>query len=968
MLKMLPNGIFADLQNKLRSLTVVYNNLDSKINNVNKLIDDKVNEFESKYSIDDIQKKIDEINKNIEDLKLENEIKNKSIPSNFDPIAISSAFGTMKNNENKQFDKFQNRLLNNELRSNLIENKLDELDKKIESKIIDSQLNSKNEISKINSSISNIKEDMINNLSNLNKLIEEKINDYEIKLQKISSDSNSREIDNLNNKLDNEMKNVENLKSDIKKELEIIKSINNLKTDLNQGMDSIKINEKINNDIQSIKSNNEKINNEISILKNRFDENKSNNNLNSLSLDNLELKLSNKLDENKNDIQSIKSNNEKINNEISILKNRFDEKINNEISNLSNKLDENKNDIQSIKSNNEKINNEISILKNRFDEDKSNNNLNSLSLDNLELKLSNKINELDSIFIKSSNLSELENKLINFNEILKNELNLKIDNLENSQNTKIKKYWKNLRNSINQKDEKINELDEKIKSLASESLSDEIVELMGDNKTFKFQMESTLEKLKGTDERLNQLTDLIQTVISMQKPEDIRHILQTDILKDYIKSIDNEGKITGKIELDVNLPDIYFVKNKSNYLSYLNLAKNKIGFCEKLIDPSLSLNINKSYPISNLSLDKIFNSMIMVNSPDNSGIYIDYQDGQWIDMITPYYNPLAKNEKSQPSETYLETVLNEENKNKLLNVNTNFILIDPINQLYSSNIYETDYLLHEIFNMNKKKPEFKYISNHIEKSGKISTVQYPFRAYHLIYNLSFNYNPNVKLDVKDLNLLINDVDVINKFNLIQEKGKYILKAKSAPCIFDNFTNDKYSPLTICIKNKGLMMDATINYISGKIRKMDLKIVDSPKIKIANYFSNSVESTVFNLLESSKCLSGRKLKDLNIKFTVIYHNINYNSYIEKNEILNCIKDIKSDTSMKYQWDKNKFNVEKSDNDIKLTGTIIIKPEKSMDSFKSINVFYEVPLGVLNPTFISIEISKIEINTEGFLKIY
>ena len=892
---MLPNGIFADLQNKLRSLTVVYNTLDSKIN---KLIDEKVNEFESKYSIDDVQKKIDEINKNIEDLKIENEIKNKSIPSDFDPIAITSAFETMKNNENKQFDKFQNRLLNNELRSNLIENKLDELDKKIESKIIDSQLISKNEISKINSSISNIKEDMINNLSNLNKLIEEKNNDYEIKLQKISSDSNSQEIDNLNNKLDNEMKNVENLKSDIKKELEIIKSINNLKTDLNQDMDSIKINEKINDDIQSIKSNNEKINNEISILKNRFDEeNKTNN-----------------------------------------------EKINNEISNLSNKLDENKNDIQSIKSDNEKINNEISILKNRFDEEnKSNNNLNSLSLDNLELKLSNKINELDSKFIKSSNLSELENKL-----------NLKIDNLENS---------------INQKDEKNNELDEKIKSLSSESLSDEIVEMMGDNKTFKFQMENTLKKLKGTDERLNQLTDLIQTVISMQKPENIRHILQTDILKDYIKSIDNEGKITGEIELDVNLPDIYFVKNKSNYLSYLNLAKNKIGFCKKSIDPSLSLNINKSYPISSLSLDKIFNSMIMVNSPDNAGIYIDYEDGQWIDMITPYYNPLAKNEKSQPSETYLETVLNEENKNKLLNVNTNFILIDPINQIYSSNTYETDYLLHEIFNMNKKKPKFKYISNHIEKTGKISTVQYPFRAKHLIYNLSFNYNPNVKLDVKDLNLLINDVDVINKFNLTQEeKGTYILKAKSAAYVFDNFTNDKYSPLTICIKNKGSMIDATLNYISGKIRKMSLKIVDSPKIKIANYFNNSVESTVFNLLESSKCLSGRKLKDLNIEFTVIYHNINYNSYIEKNEILNCIKDIKSDTPMKYKWDNNKFNVEKSDNDIKLTGTIIIKPEKSMDSFKSINIYYAVPLGVLNPTFISIEISKIEINTVGFLKIY
>ena len=880
MLKMLPNGIFADLQNKLRSLTVVYNTLDSKIN---KLIDEKVNEFESKYSIDDVQKKIDEINKNIEDLKIENEIKNKSIPSNFDPIAISSAFETMKSNE----DKFQNRLLNNELRSNLIENKLDELDKKIESKIIDSQLNSKNEISKINSSISNIKEDMINNLSNLNKLIEEKNNDYEIKLQKISSDSNSQEIDNLNNKLDNEMKNVEDLKSDIKKELEIIKSMNNS----NQDMDSI------NEEVQSIKSNNEKINNEISILKNRFDE----------------------------------------------------------ISNLSNKFDENNNEVQSIKNDNEKINNEISILKNRFDENKNdNNNSNSLSLDNLELKINNKINELDSIFIKSSNLSELENKLIHSNEVLKNELNLKIDNLENS---------------INQKDKKNNELDEKIKSLASESLSDEIVELMGDSKTFKFQMESTLEKLKGTDERLNQLTDLIQTVISMQKPENICHILQTDILKDYIKSIDNEGKITGEIELDVNLPDIYFVKDKSNYLSYLNLAKNKIGFCKKSIDPSLSLNINKSYPISSLSLDKIFNSMIMVNSPDNAGIYIDYEDGQWIDMITPYYNPLAKNEKSQPSESYLETVLNEENKNKLLNVNTNFILIDPINQIYSSNTYETDYLLHEIFNMNKKKPKFKYISNHIEKTGKISTVNYPFRAKHLIYHLSFNYNQNVKLDVKDLNLLINDVDVINKFNLTQEeKGTYILKAKSAAYVFDNFTNDKYSPLTICIKNKGSMIDATLNYISGKIRKMSLKIVDSPKIKIANYFSNSVESTVFNLLESSECLSGRKLKDLNIEFTVIYHNINYNSYIEKNEILNCIKDIKSDTPMKYKWDNNKFNVEKSDNDIKLTGTIIIKPEKSMDSFKSINVYYEVPLGVLNPTFISIEISKIEVNTEGFLKIY
>ena len=64
-----PNSILIDFQNKLRSLTMVYNNLDTKINTTSKLFDEKVKDFESKFSIDEIHSKIDEIRKDLEGFK-----------------------------------------------------------------------------------------------------------------------------------------------------------------------------------------------------------------------------------------------------------------------------------------------------------------------------------------------------------------------------------------------------------------------------------------------------------------------------------------------------------------------------------------------------------------------------------------------------------------------------------------------------------------------------------------------------------------------------------------------------------------------------------------------------------------------------------------------------------------------------------------------------------------------------------
>ena len=124
---------------------MVYNNLDTKINTTSKLFDEKVKDFESKFSIDEIhlkieelrkdlegfksnyssedfKNKIDELSKEIEIMRVENELKSKSV--HMDPLGMSSAFGTINNSELKQFDKIQNRLTDNELRSNIIENKI----------------------------------------------------------------------------------------------------------------------------------------------------------------------------------------------------------------------------------------------------------------------------------------------------------------------------------------------------------------------------------------------------------------------------------------------------------------------------------------------------------------------------------------------------------------------------------------------------------------------------------------------------------------------------------------------------------------------------------------------------------------------------------------------------------------------------------------------------------------------------
>lgn len=865
-----PNSILIDFQNKLRSLTMVYNNLDTKINTTSKLFDEKVKDFESKFSIDEIhskieelrkdlegfksnyssedfKNKIDELSKEIEIMRVENELKFKSV--HMDPLGISSAFGTINNSELKQFDKIQNRLTDNELRSNIIENKISDLDSKIQSRLINDQLSSRNELSK-----------MKNDLN-------QKINDLNDKLEKTPrtfEDNSSLELKLMKNDL------------------------NNLE---------IKLQEK---------------NNEIETLKNKLDSSKG-----------LELKLT--------------------------------DKFHSDLKNLENKLDE-KNNVISDQFN-EKINNLEKF--------------NPLTLDNLELKINNKLSEIDHSTAKISDLTEFENKIITSRDILMKEFTSKLEEIINS-NTILKSNYENLNNDYkklknsdnNDSIIKINsKLDKLKKSVKTKKDSDEIVRnLSGDHSLIKCQVDNILHKLERSDEKINDFSELIKTIISMQKSEDVNLILQSEIVKNCMRSI-HSGELNGKTILDLKISDVFFMKDKSTYISANNLAKNKVCFPENLLVPNQNINSSKKYLISEISYDRLSKSFIFVKSPDNAGIKFDIDDSEWIDMITPFYNPISKLETEKPSETYSEIVLNPDNQTNVLDLTINSLLMDPIHSLTQMNIMQINKFLNEISNIRKKKPEFKYIDKHFEKSGKITTILYPFRILHYLNYLEFEYSG--KLDIKDLNLLINDEDVINKYSLLHENSSYILKSKSKEgVLFDNVRPNSSESLTFCIKNKGNMIDVNWKQISGKIPKIKLTIDDSLDKRIVDYSNLLSGKYSFNLLESNKQIFGSKIKDINIEFTVIYHNLNLFSDLSNDEITNCITGIESSTPMKYKWIKESMNIQKSDIDVKLTGIINIKPDKSSDVFQNIDIEYQLP--PVLPSFITIIISNLNVLTEGFIK--
>lgn len=903
-----PNSILIDFQNKLRSLTMVYNNLDTKINTTSKLFDEKVKDFESKFSIDEIhskieeirkdlegfksnyssedfKNKIDELSKEIEIMRVENELKSKSVP--MDPIGMSSAFGTINNSELKQFDKIQNRLTDNELRSNIIENKISDLDSKIQSKLINDQLSSRNELSKMKNELN------------------QKINDLNDKLEKTPrtfEDNSSLEL-KISDKFHNELKSMRN-------------DINNLE---------IKLQEK-NNEIESLKNKLEESNQELSSSKG------------------LELKLT--------------------------------DKFHLDLKNLENQLHEKNNEIQTLK---DKIEDTPRKISDQFNE-KINNleKINPLTLDNLELKINNKLSEIDHSTAKISDLTEFENKIITSRDISMKEFTSKLEEIINS-NSILKSNYENLNNKyldlknnyekLNNSDNndsivKINsKLDKLKKSVKTKKDSDEIVRnLSGDHSLIKCQVDNILHKLERSDEKINDFSELIKTIISMQKSEDVNLILQSEIVKNCMRSI-RSGELNGKTVLDLKISDVFFMKDKSTYISANNLAKNKVCFPENLLVPNQNINSSKKYLISEISYDKLSKSFIFVKSPDNAGIKFDIDDSEWIDMITPFYNPISKLETEKPSETYSEIVLNPDNQTNVLDLTINSLLMDPIHSLTQMNTMQINKFLNEISNIRKKKPEFKYIDKHFEKSGKITTILYPFRILHYLNYLEFEYSG--KLDIKDLNLLINDEDVINKYSLLHENSSYILKSKSKEgVLFDNVRPNSSAPLTFCIKNKGNMIDVNWKQISGKIPKIKLTIDDSLDKRIVDYSNLISGKYSFNLLESNKQIFGSKIKDINIEFTVIYHNLNLFSDLNNDEITNCITGIESSTPMKYKWIKESMNIQKSDIDVKLTGIINIKPEKFSDVFQNIDIEYQLP--PVLPSFITIIISNLNVLTEGFIK--
>lgn len=884
-----PNSILIDFQNKLRSLTMVYNNLDTKINSTSKLFDEKVKDFESKFSIDEIhskieelrkdleefksnysseefKSKIDELSKEIEIMRVENELKSKVIPMN--PLSMSSAFGTINNPELKQFDKIQNRLTDNELRSNIIENKISDLDSKIQSRIINDQLISRNELSKIKNEL-------------------------------------NQKIINLNDKLEKTPRSIDD---EFHNELKLMKNdINNLE---------IQLQEK-NNEIETLKNKLEESNQELSSSKG------------------LELKLT--------------------------------DKFHLDLKNLENKLDEKNNVIQTLK---DKIEDTPRKISDQFNE-KINNleKFNPLTLDNLELKINNKLTEIDHSTAKIADLTEFENKIITSRDILMKEFTSKLEEIINS-NSILKSNYEKLKNDYeklkkstdNESIIKINsKLDKLKKSVKTKKDSDEIVRnLSGDHSIVKCQVDNILHKLERSDERINDFSELIKTVISMQKSEDVNLILQSEIVKNCMRTF-HSGELNGKTVLDLKIPEVFFMKDKSTYISANNLAKNKVCFPDNLLVPNQNINSSKKYLISEISYDKLSKSFIFVKSPDNAGIKFDLDENEWIDMITPFYNPISKLETEKPSESYLEIVLNPDNQINVLDLTINSLLMDPIHSLTQINTMQINKFLNEITNIRKKKPEFKYIDKHFEKSGKITTILYPFRIIHYLNYLEFEYSG--KLDIKDLNILINDEDVINKYSLSHENSSYILKSKSKEGVL--FDNAKTSlPLTICIKNKGNMIDVNWKQISGKIPKIKLTIDDSLDKRIIDYSNLISGKYSFNLLESNKQIFGSKIKDINIEFTVIYHNLNLFSDLNNNEITNCITGIDSSTPMKYKWIKESMKVQKSDIDVKLTGIINIKPEKTSDIFQNIDIEYQLP--PVLPSFITIIISNLNVITEGFIK--
>lgn len=906
-----PNSILIDFQNKLRSLTIVYNNLDTKINTTSKLFDEKVKDFESKFSIDlihskieeirkdldefksnysseDFKSKIDELSKEIEIMRVENELKSKTIPmSPLDPLSMSSAFGTINNQELKQFDKIQNRLTDNELRSNIIENKISDLDSKIQSRMINDQLSSRNELSKMKNELN------------------QKINDLNDKLEKTPrsiDDDSSLEL-KISDKFHNELKSMRN-------------DINNLE---------IKLQEK-NNEIESLKNKLEESNQELSSSKG------------------LELKLT--------------------------------DKFHLDLKNLENQLHEKNNEIQTLK---DKIEDTPRKISDQFNE-KINNleKINPLTLDNLELKINNKLTEMDHTTAKIADLTEFENKIITSRDVLMKEFTSKLEEIINSniilktnyeklnnQYLDLKNNYEKLKNSNNNDSIiKINsKLDKLKKSVKSKKDSDEIVRnLSGDHSLIKCQVDSILHKLERSDEKINDFSELIKTVISMQKSEDVNLILQSEIVKNCMRSF-HSGELNGETVLNLKIPDVFFMKDKSTYISASNLAKNKVCFPNNLLVPNQNINSSKKYLISEISYDKLSKSFIFVKSPDNAGIKFDVDDSEWIDMITPFYNPISKLETEKPSDSYSEIVLNPDNQTNVLDLTINSLLMDPIHSLTQINSMQINKFLNEITNIRKKKPEFKYIDKHFEKSGKITTILYPFRILHYLNYLEFEYSG--KLDIKDLNLLINDEDVINKYSLIHEDSSYILKSKSKEgVLFDNIRPNSSESLTFCIKNKGNMIDVNWKQISGKIPKIKIVIDDSLDKRIVDYSNLISGKYSFNLLESNKQIFGSKIKDINIEFTVIYHNLNLFSDLNKDEITNCITGIYSSTPMKYKWIKESMNIQKSDIDVKLTGIINIKPEKTSDIFQNIDIEYQLP--PVLPSFITIIISNLNVITEGFIK--
>ena len=887
---------------------MVYNNLDTKINTTSKLFDEKVKDFESKFSIDlihskieeirkdldefksnysseDFKSKIDELSKEIEIMRVENELKSKAIPMS--PLSMSSAFGTINNQELKQFDKIQNRLTDNELRSNIIENKISDLDSKIQSRMINDQLSSRNELSKMKNELN------------------QKINDLNDKLEKTPrsiDDDSSLEL-KISDKFHNELKSMRN-------------DINNLE---------IKLQEK-NNEIESLKNKLEESNQELSSSKG------------------LELKLT--------------------------------DKFHLDLKNLENQLHEKNNEIQTLK---DKIEDTPRKISDQFNE-KINNleKINPLTLDNLELKINNKLTEMDHTTAKIADLTEFENKIITSRDVLMKEFTSKLEEIINSniilktnyeklnnQYLDLKNNYEKLKNSNNNDSIiKINsKLDKLKKSVKSKKDSDEIVRnLSGDHSLIKCQVDSILHKLERSDEKINDFSELIKTIISMQKSEDVNLILQSEIVKNCMRSF-HSGELNGETVLNLKIPDVFFMKDKSTYISASNLAKNKVCFPNNLLVPNQNINSSKKYLISEISYDKLSKSFIFVKSPDNAGIKFDVDDSEWIDMITPFYNPISKLETEKPSDSYSEIVLNPDNQTNVLDLTINSLLMDPIHSLTQINSMQINKFLNEITNIRKKKPEFKYIDKHFEKSGKITTILYPFRILHYLNYLEFEY-PG-KLDIKDLNLLINDEDVINKYSLSHEKSSYILKSKSKEgVLFDNIRPKSTTPLTICIKNKGNMIDVNWKQISGKIPKIKIVIDDSLDKRIVDYSNLISGKYSFNLLESNKQIFGSKIKDINIEFTVIYHNLNLFSDLNKDEITNCITGIYSSTPMKYKWIKESMNIQKSDIDVKLTGIINIKPEKTSDIFQNIDIEYQLP--PVLPSFITIIISNLNVITEGFIK--